>query len=79
MALIQPNSFSRIEKSRNAVHKPVSATFTVFDDSGQKYFQIDTYGTNERIMPEKVSQSLQIDKKMALMLVDILHKEFFID
>lgn len=58
MALIYPESFNRIDKHRNPVHKPTSATFSIFEDKGQRYFQIDTYGTAERVMPEKVSQSI---------------------
>ena len=76
MALIQPEQFNKIDKYRNTVHKPAIATFTVFEKSGQKYFQIDTYGTAERAMPEKVSQSIQLDKSMAKILLDILKREF---
>lgn len=79
MALINIEQFNRIEKNRNAVHKTTVATFTVFEDNGQKYFQIDTYGTAERVMPEKVSQSIQLDKSMAKELVDILKSEFSLD
>ncbi len=79
MALIYPESFDRIDKYRNTVHKPATAAFTVFELNGKKYFQIDTFGTTERVMPEKISQSIQIDKKMAEKLVDLLRQEFSID
>lgn len=79
MALINIEQFNRIEKNRNTVHKMTVATFTIFEDNGQKYFQIDTYGTAERVMPEKVSQSIQLDKSMGKELVDILKSEFLLD
>ena len=76
MALLHAEQF---DKTRNTIHKPAAATFTVFENEGQKYFQIDTYGTAERAMPEKVSQSIQLDKSMAKMLVEILRREFSLD
>lgn len=78
MALITADKFDRIEKNRNNVHKPVTATFSVFEINGKKYFQIDTYGTSERLMPDKVSQSIQFDKEMAKRLIDILHRELLL-
>lgn len=79
MALLQLKSFNRIEKSRNMIHSPVNAAYTVFSEDGQTYFQIDTYGTAERVMPEKVSQSIQLDKEMAVFLISMLQKEFLLD
>ena len=76
MALIHTEQFERVEKSRNSVHKPTLATYTIFTDGDKKYFQIDTFGTIERLMPEKVSQSIQIDESMARMLIEVLRKEF---
>ena len=37
---------------------------------------LDTYGRIERENPEKISQSIQLDKETAQFLVDILCKEF---
>lgn len=76
MALINVEKFSRIEKNRNSVHKPTDSTYTLFEYCGKKYFQIDTYGSAERLMPEKISQSIQLDEEMARKLVDILKYEF---
>jgi hypothetical protein len=76
MALINAEQFNRIEKNRNTIHKPVAATFTVFKKDGHKYFQIDTYGTAERVMLEKVSQSIQLNKSTAEKLINILQNEF---
>ncbi len=76
MALLNTNYISEIDKTRNMVHKPVEATYTVFDEGGKKYFQIDTYGSPERKIPDKISQSIQIDEDMARFLIEELQKTF---
>jgi hypothetical protein len=46
---------------RNSVHEPVQATYAVFrDGKGNTYLQIDTYGSLERQIPGKKSQSIQL-------------------
>jgi len=79
MAQINPNNFVRIEKQRNNVHEKVSSTYTVFEENGKKYLQIDTYGKQDREMPEKVSQSFQADEETARFLVSLLIAEFELD
>jgi len=79
MALISKANFEKITKERNYVHEPVKATFTTFVDGDKKYFQIDTYGSDSRKMKEKISQSIQVDKDMALELIKIISKEFDIE
>ena len=76
MARIKNEEFQKISKERNSIHETVDATYCVFEDEGQKYFQIDTYGRNARKIPGKVSQSLQFDETMAKSLVHILSQEF---
>lgn len=53
MALIHTEQFNKVEKYRNTVHKPTATIFTVFEDGGKKYFQIDTYVTAERLCQKK--------------------------
>lgn len=79
MALIRLDKFSKVDKNKNSIHKPTITTFTVFEQRGQRIFQIDTYGTAERVMPDKVSQSIQIDETMAKVLVELLQREFSLD
>ena len=79
MALINNTHFDRIVKERNFVHEPVKATYTSFTEDGKKYFQIDTYGSDSRKLKEKISQSIQIDKDMALELIKTMSKEFDIE
>lgn len=76
MAQIDLQRFKKINKERNITHEKVYSTYTVFENDGEKLFQIDTYGKIDRKSPEKVSQSLQLNKETARALVDILSKEF---
>jgi len=77
MAQIDINTIQRIEKERNTIHPKVKATYTVFKQGEDTYVQIDTYGKESRASKTpKVSQSFQIDKKMARFLVELLADEF---
>jgi len=76
MAMLEPDSFKKVEKDRSSIHDPVEATFSVFSIEGKTIFQIDTYGSKGREYPGKTSQSLQVDKQMAKKLIEILRKEF---
>lgn len=77
MARINIDTIRKNDKDRNTVHTPVTATYTVFDTvDGEHYVQIDTYGKSDRALPEKISQSIQIDRESAKFLVDLLKKEF---
>jgi len=76
MAQINLLKIKKIDKNRNMIHEKVFSTYTIFENSGEKYIQIDTYGRNEREIPEKVSQSLQFDRETAKFFVNLLVKEF---
>ncbi len=75
MAQIDINRISKIVKTRNYIHDKVETTYTVFEKGGNKYFQIDTYGTSMREVPGKISQSFQIDESAAGYLIDLIIKE----
>lgn len=76
MALIKEKNIRKLEKTRNTVHQPVESTYTIFENEGEKFFQIDTYGSQDRKMPPKISQSIQLDKRMAEYLIKLLKREF---
>lgn len=76
MALINEKNIEKLEKHRNNIHGLVSATYTVFEQNGEKYLQIDTYGDPSRQMPEKISQSIQFDKHMAEYLIELMRKVY---
>lgn len=79
MAQISLERIKKIEKYRNTVHDKVYTTYTVFEMNGKKYVQFDMYGRIVRENPEKISQTIQLDKETAQYLVNILCKEFDID
>lgn len=76
MAQIDLNNIEKLDKARNTVHEKVYTTYTCFEQHGDKYVQIDTYGKSDRDMPGKTSQSVQFDKNTARFLVDLFIKEF---
>ena len=76
MARISIDNIERQDKTRYMLHDEVYATYTVFEKSGNKYFQIDTYGRDNCENPEKLSQSLQIDEETARYLVRLLINAF---
>jgi len=74
MAFIK--GFQRKHMDRNSLHKEINATYTSFERDGRVLLQIDSYGTEERQVPGKKSQSIQIDKEGAVQLLHILKREF---
>lgn len=75
MALVSSLEFVR--KERQSIHQPtrcLSSAFTVQD--GRSFIQLDTYGTDERAHPEKVSQSIQFDKQAATQLLALIRETF---
>ncbi|UCE68090.1 MAG: hypothetical protein JSU85_13135 [Candidatus Zixiibacteriota bacterium] len=54
-------------------HDPVDCSYTVFaDESGGKYLQIDTYGSNTRKLKGKKSQSIQFNEDSLRELLEIV-------
>lgn len=76
MAQINLKNIKKIEKNRNSVHEKVYTTYTIFAEGGEKYIQLDTYGRIDRENPEKISQSIQLDRETARFLVNLLSQEF---
>lgn len=54
MAQIDINNMQKVNKERNTILDEVYATYTVFDNNGERYLQIDTYGKAGRVNPEKL-------------------------
>lgn len=75
MALI--TRFEKVEKERNSVHAPVECGYLTFTGSdGARYLQLETYGSSERKLRDKVSQSIQLDESAAAELRRILDSAF---
>ena len=76
MAKVDIRKITKLDKERNTIQEEVNATYTVFEKSGEKYFQIDTYGRSDRIETEKASQIIQLDLESAKALIRLLLDEF---
>ncbi len=74
MALI--TDFTRLQKEQNRVHGVVECGYTVFDVGGARYLQLDTYGSLERQILGKVSQSIQLNAESAAQLKALIEKTF---
>lgn len=77
MALLDIKELKKMYKQRNSIHEKVKATYCILNDStGEKYFQIDTYGKSDREHKDKISQSFQLNRESAIDLIKLLKKEF---
>jgi hypothetical protein len=74
LALI--TEFMKLQKERNSVHGSVECGYTIFEDRGVRYLQLDTYGSRERQIPGKTSQSIQLSAESAAQLRDLIEKAF---
>jgi hypothetical protein len=74
MALIR--RFERIDMERNSLHKEIPAKFAIFKRDGRSFVQINMHGSEERLMPDKTSQTIQLDREGADALRAILDEAF---
>jgi hypothetical protein len=74
MALI--TELTELQKDRNQVHGVVECGYTVFEHGGTRYLQLDTYGSQERQIPGKTSQSIQLNADSAGQLKALIEKTF---
>lgn len=73
MALIR-----RLTKiSRNSrLQAEAESTYNILVHNGQKFLQINTYGSKDRVHTNVVSQTIQIDEQSAKQLLEIIKTEF---
>jgi hypothetical protein len=64
------------DMNRNTIQGVVPAKYCIFEKDGEKFFQIDTYGSPDRKYVEQASQTIQFNRKFAKELIEILIKEF---
>ena len=50
--------------------------YVVGHSNGQRILQLNSYGSETRDFPDKLSQTLQFDEKSARQLFDVLRTEF---
>ncbi len=70
------SEFQQVESDKNGRHKPVLCGWRAFDADGETILQLDTYGSAERQIPNKVSQSLQLDREGAAALLELIRGTF---
>jgi hypothetical protein len=64
-------------KDRQSVHRPTRCLYTVFEaPGGERYLQLDTVGSEDREIPDKVSQSIQFDRQAAGQLLQLIERTF---
>lgn len=70
-------SIEKIGTSGRLHRSDVDCTYqSVFSKDGTKYVQLTTYGSDQRKSAPKSSQTIHLDKEMALRLAQILNEEF---
>jgi hypothetical protein len=74
MALVR--AFEKLEGERQTLHEEVVARYATFQKDDRAFVQINTYGRATRQIPDKVSQSIQLDRDGAQQLVAILKTAF---
>ena len=70
-------TLEKIDMVRNSIQGEAKATYCIFKKNGEKYFQIDTYGSQNREYVDQPSQKIQFDRKFAKELVSLLLNEFW--
>ena len=75
MALM--TKIERIEKQQQRLHGPTDCCASVVQTSdGARYLQLDTFGSADRKIPGKVSQSIQFDAVAAAQLKALIAEVF---
>lgn len=74
MALIE--EFQQVPSDSQRVHGPVTCGYRAFTIEGRRILQLDTYGSTDREIPNKISQSVQLDTEGARALMDIIAETF---
>jgi hypothetical protein len=68
--------FHQVISGKSILHGPVSCGWRAFEVGGTRILQLDTYGSNTRQIPNKVSQSIQLDRSGAAQLLDLIRNTF---
>ncbi|HSQ95008.1 MAG TPA: hypothetical protein VLM18_02750 [Croceibacterium sp.] len=74
MAIVR--GFEPRELDRSSTHSEGEATIFTVEADGERFIQIDTYGSADRAMPGKVSQRLRLSKDAFDQLMKVGSKHF---
>ena len=69
MAIIR--KFEELDLKMNARHSETHGGWSIQGQDGEMFLQINTFGSNDREMPEKVSQSLRLSKEAVQQLAEL--------
>ena len=69
-------SFEEVASGNDRLHADVQCGYKIFDYAGSRVLQLDTYGSDERKILGKVSQSVQVDREAAEELMRIIERAF---
>ncbi|MEO1729713.1 MAG: methionyl-tRNA formyltransferase [Pseudomonadota bacterium] len=61
MAIIR--KFEELDLKMNARHTETHGGWSIQGQDGEQFIQINTYGSDDREIPNKVSQSLRLSKE----------------
>ena len=68
--------FDQVVKDRVGQPKRTECGYCAVEVGGERYLLLESYGSAERRVPGKVSQSLHLDRARAAELKQILEREF---
>jgi hypothetical protein len=69
--------FNEKKRDRYSTHKAIEADYYVLKMEGKvQLIQVNTKGTKDREIPDKLSQTIQLNRDSAHSLFNILKKEF---
>lgn len=74
MALI--NRFEERPLEPRRVHAPVLCGYRAMEVEGTRVLQLETYGSPDRVVPGKTSQSIQLNEESARALKRVIESAF---
>ena len=72
MAIIR--NFDELELKTNARHSETHGGWSIQGQDGEKFLQINTMGSANREIPDKVSQTLRLSKEAVEQLAELARK-----
>jgi hypothetical protein len=67
---------TRITKERDGIHQPTECSASIVSRNGERFLQLDTYGSSDRQLKGKVSQSIQISASAAAQVLALIYETF---
>ena len=74
MAIVR--NFREEPTDRDTKHTECNGKLRAVESGGEKFIQIDTYGSANRKMPDKVSQSLRLTETAVNQIIKMAAKHF---